>query len=152
MQSRALGDTGGKWTRVWRAARDEPQKAEIIRMVTDPEMRQRLVAAAVKSEAPVGVVAPILRAQMSPEFLDQHAVRTFIGLVVAAALWDEGFEPTRSVRLRNDPIFASGSLFRRRVHALQADSTDVLERMLAALTKAEKVAALRFLQSECDDE
>jgi len=144
-----MQDVAGKWRRVYRASRAEPRGSEIVALLKAPDVRSELIKAADAGVAPVSALAPFLTGRFQPDLLAQHSVRRFIGLVCSAVLAEEGFEVAQTVRLRENPIFVTGAVFRR-VPAPASNATDVLERMLMSLTKEEKHRALKLLQADLE--
>ena len=75
--------------------------------------RRDLVASAKQSRPPVAAVSGMLLERFGAE-VKRLPVRQFIGLAVRAILEDAGFEVAYSgVRINGDPIFASGSVYRK---------------------------------------
>jgi hypothetical protein len=132
---------------VLRAAQAVSRGLEMLALAE--ESKSALVAAAEAKKPPVTVLAPIVGNALGAELLRQHAVRRFLGLAVSSVLAEQGFEVARKgVRLRDDPVFTTASLYRRAGQLPLIEAPDILERMLAGLTKPEQLRALKFLQTQ----
>ena len=111
--------------------------------------RGALIAAAKASRPPIAAVSAILAEKFGTD-VKERRVRQFIGLGVGAVLYDAGFEVSHTgVRVKGDPIFTTGSVYRLRVNDVDANAPeegDVLERMMKLLTRDEAKRALRALK------
>jgi hypothetical protein len=105
-----------------------------------------LIAAAEQKRPPVAAVSGILLKRFGEE-VKRTSVRQFIGLATRAILEDAGYEVAyRGVRIRDDPIFRSGAVYRPRVDGGNAPAADdALDRMMASLTSDQAKRAFRAL-------
>jgi hypothetical protein len=108
--------------------------------------RRDLVAAAKQSGPPVAAVSETLLHKHGPE-IKRTPVKQFVGLAVRAILEEAGFEVAYTgVRIKDDPVFRTGSVYRPRTDDHEApQQDDVLERMLRGLTPDQAARALRIL-------
>jgi hypothetical protein len=106
----------------------------------------RLVAAAKQSRPPVAAVSETLLNRHG-DAITELPVRQFVGLAVRAILEDAGFEVAYTgVRIKDDPVFRTGSVYRPRSKdhdAAKAD--DALDRMMKSLSSDQAQRAFRAL-------
>ncbi len=97
--------------------------------------RPKLIASAKQSRPPVAAVSALLLERHGVE-VKQTPVRQFIGLAVRAILEEAGFEVAYTgVRIKDDPVFRTGSVYRLRSDDNDApEADDALDRMMKALT------------------
>jgi hypothetical protein len=123
--------------RATRSARAVVHGAQILQMIQQPKVRRTLVAAAESGVPPVTAISGKIPETIPARDAKLPPVRQFIGLCVRAVLEEEGFEVAEAgVRVSNDPIFRTGSTYRR----MQADSkaiSDLLTRFVESLTDQE---------------
>ena len=110
--------------------------------------RRDLIASAKQSRPPIAAVSEMLLENFGPE-IKRLPVKQFIGLAVRAILEEAGIEVAYSgVRISDDPVFTSGSVYKVRSNegngAPHID--DALERMLKALTPDQATRAFRVLR------
>jgi len=106
--------------------------------------REELSRAALAGRPPAGAYSARAMALVGHETAQKAVFRQFLGLCVRVVLEEEGFEIARPrVRLRNDPLFTTGALYRRRTDA--EPTVDLLERLIDSLTAEEMVRASAYL-------
>ena len=121
--------------RVRRSARAVPHGTEILEFMLQPKTRQLLVTAAESGVPAVTAISGKLQELVGFKDAKLAPVKQFTGLSVRAVLEEEGFEVAGvGVRLSNDPVFRTGSVYRRHT---DSDSTDLLARIAASLTDDE---------------
>jgi hypothetical protein len=110
--------------------------------------RRELVASAKQQRPPVSAVSQKLLDEFGQD-IKRLPVKQFVGLAVRAILEEAGFDIAYSgVRISDDPVFTSGSVYKVRAdESLDApQSDDALERMLKGLTPEQATRATRFLR------
>jgi hypothetical protein len=106
-----------------------------LEFIQEPKSRRLLVAAAEAGVPAVTAVSGKLQELVGLKDAKLAPVKQFTGLCVRAVLEEEGFEVVGAgVRLSNDPVFSTGSVYRRRT---DTGSTDLLARIAASLTDEE---------------
>ncbi len=108
--------------------------------------KPNLIAAAEQKRPPVAAVSRILLKKFGEE-VKRTSVRQFIGLATRAILEEAGYEvESRGVRIRGDPVFRTGAVYRPRMHGGKApEADDALDRMMASLTLDQAKRAFRAL-------
>lgn len=139
-----------KWPlsiQVQRSARTITNGPGILAEIHD--CRAEIVRAAAKGVPPVSAVSDRLK-RLFPEEMQTAPARQFVGTAIKALLLDEGFEVHQSgIRLPRDPVFTTGSIYRR---ASKIDDPakravhDAFARMVKSLTLSEKKALLDVLE------
>lgn len=138
--------------RVRRMARAVPMGAPILDFMSSAEGRRRLTQAAARGIPPVTAVSQSLVELMGAEALKSAVVRQFCGLVTRAVLDEEGFVPIQAgVRIRNDAVFVTGSVYAKRVSSVPKSDDPVLKRMLDALTVDEMNWAADYLRQRIEE-
>jgi hypothetical protein len=121
--------------RARRSARAVPHGTEILEFMQEPKTRRLLVAAAEAGVPAVTAISGKLQALVGLKDVKLAPVKQFTGLCVRAVLEEEGFELAGvGVRLSNDPVFRTGSVYRRHT---ESNSADLLARIAASLTDDE---------------
>ena len=121
--------------RARRSARAVLHGTEILEFVQEPETRRLLIAAAESGAPAVTAISGMLQELVGPKDAKYAPVKQFTGLCVRAVLEEEGFEVAEvGVRLSKDPVFRTGSVYRRQS---DSDSTDLLVRFVESLTDDE---------------
>ena len=139
MQSKAMR----RATRSARALRHGP---EVLELIQEPKTRRLLVAAAERGEPPVTAISDKLLQLIPAKDAKLMPLKQFAGLCVRAVLEEEGFEVAETgVRVSNDPVFRTGSTYRR-IQAEQRRSSELLVRIIQDLTDEEARQALRLLR------
>lgn len=112
--------------------------------------RPALIAAAEQQRPPVSAVSTLLLERFGAAEMKRPLARQIVGLGVRALLDEAGFEVSHGgVRIKDDPLFSTGSAYRRR----RSNSNDVpaahdlFDRLAKALTVYEASRALRALLS-----
>ena len=124
--------------RAQRAARRVPHGSEILEFLNGPKSRKALIAAAVEGEPPVAAISKEFAALVGPKDLKLAQVKQYAGLCIRAILEEEGFEIERTgVWLGDDPVFATGSVYRKVVLSTGGRRGDLLERFVKMLTEEE---------------
>jgi hypothetical protein len=128
--------------RAMRGARAVLHGLEILAFMQQPRTRRRLVEAADLGVPPATEISLELLQLIGPKDAKLTPVRQFAGLCMRAVLEEEGFELADvGVRLSKDPMFRTGSVYRR---ATEVDSKDLLARIVEALNDNE-MARLKAL-------
>lgn len=119
-------------------SRKSPEFADMLAYVHGNEMRTRLIQAAAAGIPPVSVASDPLVARFGQAAFASTSARQFIGLAISALLEGEGFLPNgKRVRLRNDPVFETGALFREAPRPALLSVRELLARFVEALSEAE---------------
>ena len=109
-----------------------------------------LVQAASDGLPPVGVLSKGLLKNFN-DVVRTAPVRQFVGIAVKAILATEGFEVAQTgVRLRDDPLFTTGAIYRRASDSgdPEIDAVrDAFGRLVRSLTNAEKKLLLDVLKT-----
>jgi hypothetical protein len=126
-------------------AESDPTRASVWEYLLR-EGRVRLVQAAREGRVAVGAISAELLARFVPEALNAPQMRPFIGLAVSAILEEEGFVLVRTgVRLRDDPVFTAGAIFRPVEERREGGDHPLLARIIDGLTTTElEFAAARI--------
>jgi len=131
--------------RAVRSSRAVLHGAKILEWIQQPKVRRALAAAAESGVPPVTAISSkMISDVISTKDAKLPPVRQFIGLCVRAVLQEEGFEVAEAgVRVSNDPIFRSGSTYRR-MQTEQQVTSGLLARIVESLTdeEAREVASL----------
>jgi hypothetical protein len=132
--------------RAARSARAVLHGPQILQFVQEPKTRRLLVAAAESGAPPVTAISGKLLQLISAKDAKLMPLKQFAGLCVRAVLQEEGFEVAETgVRVSNDPIFRTGSTYRR-VQAGKSASSSLLVRLIQSLTDEEARQALSLLR------
>jgi hypothetical protein len=117
-----------------------------LELIQEPKTRRLLVAAAERGEPPVTAISDKLLQLIPAKDAKLMPLKQFAGLSVRAVLEEEGFEVAETgVRVSNDPVFRTGSTYRR-IQAEQRRSSELLVRIIQDLTDEEARQALRLLR------
>jgi hypothetical protein len=139
MRSRAM-------KRAWRTAEAVKDGAAILEFISKPSSRVSLVARAKRGSPPVGAISTQLMEKFGAN-VKLTPVKLFIGTCVRAVLEEEGFRVAeKGVRLKNDEIFRTGSVYEPVVKD-PPKSKDLFETMAASLSEADAVRAARILEN-----
>jgi hypothetical protein len=139
MQSRAM-------KRARRTAVAVKDGAAILDFICKPSSKAALVALAKRGSPPVGAISAQLLQKFGSD-VKLTPVKLFIGICVRAVLENEGFQVAdKGVRLKDDPIFRTGSVYET-VAQNRPESSDVLERVLASLSEADALWVARMLEN-----
>ncbi|WP_455960606.1 hypothetical protein [Methylorubrum aminovorans] len=118
----------------------------ILELLFGAEIRKALVAAAEAGHPPVAAVSRELVERIGAEKASLTNVKQFIGLCIRAVLEEEGFAVEGAgVRLSHDPVFKTGSVYRRQDPQGSANASDLLLRFLESLNDEEAAVALSYL-------
>lgn len=111
--------------------------------------RSALIAAAEQQRPPVSAISSLLLEWFGAADLKRPLARQIVGLGVRALLDEAGFEVSHGgVRIKDDPLFSTGSVYRRRADAAAApDAAELFDRLAKALTQDEARRALRAILS-----
>lgn len=134
-----------------RATRSAPaliDGQELLEFVTARGTRKKLIAAVESGVPPVSAISGELRQRFETMKTKSPVGKQFVGLCVRAVLEEEGYEACRTgVRLHRDPVFTTGSVYRRMGEQSAAEpADDALERMMGSLTEADALRAARALE------
>jgi hypothetical protein len=137
-------------TRAKRAAHALHRGNEILDLVGQPAERAALIAAAEAGVAPISAVSEKLKAKIGDD-INTLPVKSFVGICVRAVLEEEGFEVVqKGVRVSNDPVFRSGSVYRRvgarGVLSQASEVNKVVKGAIDTLTADELYATLKYIQ------
>ena len=134
--------------RAKRSARAITWGTEILQFVQSPSVRQRLVEAAELSSPPVTAISSDVQKLVGKKAAKLPPIKQYTGLCVRAVLEEEGFELVQTgVRVSNDPIFRTGSVYQRSEKQEPQPASDLLARFIQSLTDEEVVYAIKLLQS-----
>ena len=121
---------------------------EILEFVQETKARRLLVAAAESGAPAVTAISGKLQELVGPKYANLAPIKQFTGLCVRAVLEEEGFEVAQTgVRLSNDPVFRTASVYKRTIAIGNSDETELLERFIASLNDAEARQALKLLKN-----
>lgn len=133
-------------TRAERSARAVLHGAKILQFVCNLKIRQRLVSAAELGSPPITEISLALQKLVGITDAKLAPIKQFTGLCVRAVLEEEGFELVETgVRVSNDPVFRTGSVYRR--SDKDRRQHDLLDRFIQSLTDDEVAYAIKRLQS-----
>lgn len=134
--------------RAQRAARRVPYGAEILEFLGGQKGRKALLAAANAGEPPVAAISKDFATLVGGKNAKSTQVKQFVGMCVRAILEEEGFEIDRTgVWLGNDPVFSTGSVYRKikAASGARAYQIEFLERFAQILSEEEVVILEDFL-------
>ena len=132
--------------RAQRSARAVLHGPKILEFVSTPKVRAKLITAADTGAPPVTAISAALKTLVGTADTKLAPVKQFTGLCVRAVLEEEGFELAETgVRLSNDPVFRTASVYRRT--AAPGKTDELLVRFIEALTDAEARQALKLLKN-----
>ena len=133
--------------RAQRAARRVPQGAAILEFLMAPKTRKLLIKAAEEGDPPVAAISRELAELVGPKDLKSAQLKQFAGLCIRAILEEEGFEIERAgVWLGDDPVFKTGSVYRKVVSGPTSRRDDWLVRFVKMLTKDEVDRLIELLR------
>lgn len=122
--------------RATRTAASSPIGRDLVNFVGRPDIKAKLKAAAEKGIPPVMAVSDDVLANFPSGAFDDPMNKRRLGLLIAATLDELGYEQGRSnVRIKN-PLFASGSTYRRKSVSATVE-TDLIPRLIAVLSEQE---------------
>jgi hypothetical protein len=131
--------------RAERSARAVLHGEQILQFIQGPQARKALVQAAELGLPAVTAVSSDLQKLVGKGDAKLSPIKQYTGLCVRAVLEDEGFELVQAgVRVSNDPIFRTGSVYQRRQEPQPA--ADLLTRLIESLTKEELGEVLKLVQ------
>jgi hypothetical protein len=133
--------------RVKRSARAVLRGEDLFQFIVQPAVRARLVGAAESGAPPVTAISGDLLKMVGARDSKLLPVKQYVGLCVRAVLEEEGFAlADRGVRVSRDPVFRTGSTYRR-VEKTNATASPLLCRFIESLTKAEAQELLELLNN-----
>ena len=107
----------------------------MIEFIERPDVRAKLQKAAEEGIPPVMAISGDVIAAFQPATFADPMNKRRLGLLVAATLDQLGYEPARSnVRIKN-PVFSSGSTYRRKLASPQGAADDFITRLGTILTE-----------------
>jgi hypothetical protein len=122
--------------------------SEILALTQTPKVRALLVAAAESGAPAITAISARLLELVGSKDAKLAPVKQFAGLCVRAVLENEGFELAEAgVRLSNDPVFRTGSVYRKNS---APKSADLLIRFVEALTDDERRRVRTLLSRRTD--
>lgn len=133
--------------RARRTARAVPHGQEIFELLQTPEPRAAIMAAADAGHPPVAAVSRLLIDAFGAETMRTAAVKMFTGLCVSAVLEDSYTVSASRVRLSNDPLFSTGTVYVRKVTPEGTGTLDLLERIIGCLDDSEIGRAMALLEA-----
>ena len=134
--------------RAERSARAVRHGPEILQFIQQDKTRARLVHAAELGSPPVTAISSDLHKLVGQKDVKLPPIKQFTGLCVRAVLEEEGFELVQTgVRVSNDPIFRTGSVYQRSKKHEPQPAFDLLTRFIQSLTDEEVVYTIKLLQS-----
>jgi hypothetical protein len=127
-------------------ARTSPFLSDVLDFVFSDEIRDLLMRAADARQAPISAISDRLIERFGRDAFTSRETRQFAGLATAACLGTLGYsaDGTR-VRIRNDAIFETGSLFLKTAEPPRSNAQDLLARFVASLTDAEALVVADLL-------
>lgn len=126
------------WARIERAARRVHRGSELLAFLSQPKRRKALIERALIGEPSVSAVSQELVRLLGPKDAKSILIKQFIGRCVSAILEEEGFAVDRSgVWLNDDPMFSTGTVYRKLAEAPHSRSSDLLERLVDVLSQEE---------------
>jgi len=138
---------GKSMRRVERRARAFRHGPEILQFVRTPHVRAILIAAAETGTPPVTAISAQLIKLVGAAHARLMPIKQFTGRCVRAVLEEADFELVETgVRLSNDPVFRTASVYKRNTAPEKGDAAKLLVRFIASLTDAEAQQALRLLK------
>jgi hypothetical protein len=138
----------GSMQRARRSARAVLHGTQILEFMKEKKTRRLLVGAAETGAPPVTAISSALKTLVGIPDAKLTPVRQFAGLCVRAVLEEEGFELAETgVRLSNDPVFRTASVYRRNS---ASDSKDLLDRLVESLTDDEAKRLKTLLRHRAD--
>lgn len=124
--------------RAERAARRVPHGPEILEFLTAPKTRKMLISAAAAGAPPVSAISREFADLVGPKSAKLAQVKQYVGLCIRAVLEQEGYDIERTgVWLGNDPVFTTGSLYKKVSEQSTARRDDWLDRFVRMLTSDE---------------
>ena len=138
---------GKSMRRVERSARAIIRGPEILQFVRTPQVRATLIAAAETGAPPVTAISAQLIKLVGEDDATLMPIKQFTGRCVRAVLEEADFELVETgVRLSNDPVFRTASVYKRNTASEKGDAAKLLVRFIASLTDAEARQAMRLLK------
>ena len=132
---------------VERSARAVLHGPAILQFVRTPKVRAKLIVAAETGAPPVTAISSELLNLVGEVDAKLAPVKQFTGRCVRAVLEEGGFELVQTgVRLSNDPVFRTGSVYNRTSAPEKTGATALLIRFIETLTDAEAQQALQLLK------
>lgn len=112
---------------------------EILEWLHEPEQRAALIKAADMGLPSVAGISKAFVAEFDKDAGKTMVIRQFVGRAVKNVMEDSGYEPADTgVKLPGDPVFRTGTRYRRRDEQERGDDkTPLLERFVAILGVAE---------------
>ncbi len=121
--------------RAERSSRAVLHGAKILQLVCNPKNRERLVTAAKLGMPPVTAISSAVQKLVGENDAKLAPIKQFTGLCVRAVLEEEGFELLETgVRISNDPIFRTGSVYQRSDKKEVPPAYAILARFIRVLT------------------
>ena len=98
---------------------------------------------------PVTAVSHFLVEEFGLETFESMLAKQYCGLIVRAILEPDGYVAVKAgVRVRNDPVFASGAVYEKRREGAPTDPGQLLGRILDSLSVEEMRWAAQYLQNK----
>jgi hypothetical protein len=133
---------------VERSARAVLHGPAILQFVRTPKVRAKLIVAAETGAPPVTAISSELINLVGAVDAKLAPVKQFTGRCVRAVLEEEGFELVETgVRLSNDPVFRTASVYKRISAPEKTGAPSLLVRFIETLTDAEARQALQLLKN-----
>jgi len=130
--------------RMSRSVRQGPEVLEFMLKKADV-----IEAAAKQGIPPVTAVSHFLVEEFGLEPFASMLAKQYCGLIVRAILEPDGYVAVKAgVRVRNDPVFASGAVYEKRGEGAPTDPGQLLGRILDSLSVEEMRWAAQYLQNK----
>jgi hypothetical protein len=131
--------------RAERTARAVLHGEEILQFIQSPRARKHLVQAAELGLPPVTAISSDVQKLVGKRDAKLSPIKQYAGLCIRAVLEEEGFELVQTgVRVSNDPIFRTGSVYQRRQQP--QPPADLLARLIQSLTEEEIGELLKLVR------
>lgn len=119
-------------------ARAAPELTPVQTFILAGPLDATLLEAVSAGDPPVSAISHRLIEKFGGDIFASPQAKRFVGVVTAAKLERLGCVPTgKRVRLTRDPLFTTGSLFRKAPLSPKSSSHELLARFVAALTEEE---------------
>lgn len=122
--------------------RDGKLGGDIIAFLRDPQIMDRLIAAAEEGRLPASEVSSSLLAKFGTEALAPHTTHRFIGTAIRTLLEQAGFQvDLTGVRIGGDNLFSTAATFKRRAAGIEPVLDSLIKRFIESLTAEERERA-----------
>jgi hypothetical protein len=123
-----------------------PRGPELYRYLAI-ERRADLIEAADRGVMPLTAVSAGLLDTFGATAVAPATVKRFLGLVCSAILAEAGFQLAKTgTRVRADPVFVSGAVYRRNLERSHASPSPLLKRLIDSLSDDELSWAASYIR------